>query len=112
MKSLLKKLKQKKRNKTKQLEIKLVEVKNASNPIKVQSELKELNKIHIVDKNLHEIKNKIFGVYAGEFEMFGKMSVGDQIRETHIRFRSNTEYESYINAIDQDSESEDAFFNG
>ena len=44
--------------------------------------------------------------------MVGKLSVGDQIRETHFRFRNLTEYESYINAIDQDYEAEDAIFNG
>ena len=44
--------------------------------------------------------------------MVGKLSVGDQIRETHIRFRNNIDYEAYINATDQNSESEDAFFNG
>ena len=44
--------------------------------------------------------------------MVGRLSNGDQIRESHIRFRKNTVYESYINAIDQDYESEDAIFNG
>ena len=31
---------------------------------------------------------------------------------THIRFRNIDDYESYINAIEQDYESEDAIFNG
>ena len=43
--------------------------------------------------------------------MVGKLSVGDQIRETHIRFRNNTEYEVYINANDEGYD-EDANFNG
>ena len=44
--------------------------------------------------------------------MVGKLSVADQIRETHIRFRSMDDFESYITAIDQHYESEDDFLNG
>ena len=44
--------------------------------------------------------------------MVGSLKVGDQIRETHFRFRSFSDYEAYNNAIDQDYESEDAIFNG
>ena len=63
-------------------------------------------------KNLHEIRNEILGDYAGEFEMNGKITVGDQIRTTHIRFGNTADYETYNNSIDQDYESEDAIFNG
>ena len=90
----------------------MIEIKYANNSNKSQSELKELNKIHAIDKNLHEIKNEILVDYAGEFEMAGKLSIGDQIRETHIRLRNITDYESYINAIDEGYEAEDAIFNG
>ena len=90
----------------------MVEFKYANTPDKLQSELKELNKIHVVNKNLHEIKQKILVNYTGEFEMVGKLRVGDQIRETHIRFRIITDYESYINAIDKGYDAEDAIFNG
>ena len=38
--------------------------------------------------------------------------MGDQIRQTHIRFRNTNDYEAYINSIDQDYDSEDAIFNG
>ena len=44
--------------------------------------------------------------------MVGKLTIGDQIRETHIRFRNTADYENYIDAIDQYHESEDAFFTG
>ena len=44
--------------------------------------------------------------------MVGRLSIGDQIRETHIRFRKITGYESYINAIDEIYEAKDAIFNG
>ena len=50
--------------------------------------------------------------YEGEFEMVGNLKVGDQIRQTHIRFRNISDYEAYINAIDQDYDSEDSIFNG
>ena len=35
---------------------------------------------------------------------------GDQIRQTHFRFRNNADHEAYINSIDQDSGAEDAIF--
>ena len=50
--------------------------------------------------------------YTGEFEVVGNLKVGDQIRQTHIRFRNKDDFEAYINTIDQDYDSEDALFNG
>ena len=44
--------------------------------------------------------------------MVGKLKVGDQIRQTNIRFRNMDDFEAYINAIDQNYDSEDAIFNG
>ena len=44
--------------------------------------------------------------------MVGSFGVGDQNRQTHIRFRNIADYEAYINAIDQDYESEDSIYNG
>ena len=90
----------------------MVRIKFANNPNRLHSELKELNKIHVIDKNLHETKNAILKDYVGEFEMIGRLKNADQTRETHIRFRNIDDYEAYINAIDQDYESEDAIFNG
>ena len=81
-----KKKKNKNLDKIKQLETLLINIKYANNPNKLQSELKELNKIHIINKNLHEIKIEILLDYTGEFEMVGNLKVGDQIRQTHIRF--------------------------
>ena len=74
--------------------------------------MKELNKKQVTDKNLHEMKQEILVDYAGEFETLGELSIADHIRQTHIRFRNIIDYKSYINATDQDSESEDAIFNG
>ena len=43
--------------------------------------------------------------------MVGNLKVGDQIRQTHIRFRNIADYEAYINAIDEGYDAEDAIFN-
>ena len=40
-----------------------------------------------------------------------KIKIGDQIRETHIRFRNITDHEAYINSIDEVYDAEDAIFN-
>ena len=62
MKLLLNKIKSEKKNKNldkiKQVEILLVRIKYADKPNKLESALKELNKIEVIDKNLHEIKNE------------------------------------------------------
>ena len=107
-----KKKKKKNLDKIKQLEILLVNIKYANDPNKLQSELKELNKIQVIDKNLHEIKQEILQDYIGTFEMVGKLKVGDQIRQTHVRFRNMDDFEAYINSIDQDYDSDDSIFNG
>ena len=118
VKLLFKKIKSEKRkrnknlDKIKQLETLLVKVKNADNPNKLQSELKELNKSQVVNKNLHEIKQEILIDYNGEFEMVGNLKVGDQIRQTHIRFRNLDGFESYINSIDEGYDADDCIFNG
>ena len=66
----------------------------------------------MLKKNLHEIKQEILIDYTGEFEKVGNLKVGDQIRQFHIRFRNVADYESYINAIDREYDSENALFNG
>ena len=118
LKLLLNKIKSEKRkrnkilDKIKELEILLVNIKYANNPNKLQSELKELNKIHVVNKNLNETKHEILEDYTGELEMVGNLKVGDQNRQTHIRFRNVSDYEAYINAIDEGYDAEDAIFKG
>ena len=107
-----KKKKIKNLDKIKQLEILLVKVKNANDHKKLENALKELNKYQVVNKNLHEIKQEILLDYTGEIEMIGNLKVGHQIRQTLVRFRNFSDYEAYINAIDQDYDSEDAVFNG
>ena len=43
--------------------------------------------------------------------MIGNLKVGDQIRQTNIRFRNMDDFEAYINAIDEGYDAEDAIFN-
>ena len=118
MKLLLNRIKSEKKkkiknlNKIKQLEILLINIKYANDPNKLENALKELNKIQVVNKNLHEIKQEKLQDSTGEFEMVGTLKVGDQIRQTHIRFRNMDDFESYINAIDEGYDAEDAIFNG
>ena len=106
--------KKKNRNfdKIKQLKILLVNIRYVNDPEKLYNALKELNKIQVIDKNLHEIKQEILLDYTGTFEMVGNLKVGDQIRQTHIRFRNMDDFEAYINSIDQDYDSDDSIFNG
>ena len=118
MKLLLNKIKSEKKkkyknfDKFKQLEILLVRIKYADRANKLESALKELNKIQVIYKILHEIKNEILLDYVGVFEMFGNLKVGDQIRQTNIRFRNMDDFEAYFNAIDEGYDAEDAIFNG
>ena len=44
--------------------------------------------------------------------MVGRLKIADQTRETNNGFRKFTDYESYINAIDEYYEPEDAIING
>ena len=106
-----KKKKNKNVDKTKELDLELVKIKYANNPNKLQSELKEIIIIHVVNKNLHEIENEILLDFTGEIEMVSTLKVVDQSRQTHIRFRYISDYEAYINAIDEGYDA-DSFFNG
>ena len=117
MKLLLNKIKSEKKqenenfDKIRQLEIILVRIKYADKPDKLESALKELNKIQVIDKYLLEIKNEIIRDYTGAFEMVGYLNVADHIRQTNVRFRNMDDYESYTNAIDEGYDAEDAIFN-
>ena len=75
-------------------------------------ELATNDKIYVNNINLHEIKNEILLHYVGAFEMVGNLKVGDQIRQTNIRFKNMDDFEAYINSIDVDYDAEDAIFHG
>ena len=106
MKLLLNEIKLQKKNKIAQLENELV-------TIKYKNKLdKDLNKIHVIDKNLHEIKNEVLEDYIGTFEMVGNLKVVDQVKQTHVRYRNMNAFESYINSIDEGYDADDSIFNG
>ena len=109
---LERKKKNKNANEVKKLEKESVKMKYSKNPNKLQSALKESNEIQLHIKNLREIRQEILVNYTGEFEMVGNLEVRDQIRQTHIRFRKITDYEAYINSVDEGYDVEDAIFNG
>ena len=87
-------------------------MKYADKADKLENALREINEIEVIDKSLHEIKTEILLDYSGAFEMVGNLKVGDQIRQTHIRYRNIDDYESYIIAIDEGYDAEDAIFDG
>ena len=99
-------------NKIRQLEILLVNIKYANDSNNLEDALKELNKIEVIDKNLHEIKQEISENFNDTFEMIDNLKIGDQIRQNHIRFRNIDDFESYINSIDQNYDIDDCIFNG
>ena len=89
-----------------------VKIEYVNNPNALESKIEELKKTQVGDKFIHEIKNELSKDCAGEFEVFGKISIGNQIRDAHIGLRFITEYEHYVNAIDGRCDAEDAIFNG
>ena len=52
------------------------------------------------------------GEYKVDFQMVGKIKIICQIRQTHIRFWNVTDYEHYVNSIDEGYGVEEAVFNG
>ena len=44
--------------------------------------------------------------------MVGSLIVGDQLHQTHIRFRNMIDFETYINSIDEGCDADDSIFNG
>ena len=44
--------------------------------------------------------------------MFGNLKVGEQIRQTHIRFRNTDGFQSYFKIIEEGYDAEFAIFNG
>ena len=70
------------------------------------------DKKYVSSLNSHEIKNEIFQEYTGNFEINGLMITGHVEHKTNLRFKSMDDFESYINAIDVDYDSENGTFTG
>ena len=76
------------------------------------SELATSNKIYVNNLNLHENKNEILQDCTRVFELNGLRIIGHIEHKTNIGFRSMHDFETYINAIDVDYDSEDVTFTG
>ena len=74
-------------------------------------EIATSDKIYVNKFTLHQIKNDILEDYTGDFELNGLMIIGPTEHKTNIRFKNLDDFESYINAIDVDYDSEDVIFN-
>ena len=44
--------------------------------------------------------------------MVGNLKIGDQIRQTNMRFKNMDDFEAYFNTIDEGFDAEDSIFNG
>ena len=75
-------------------------------------ELARSNKNYVNNINLHEIKNEKLQGYTGDFELNGLMIIGPVEHKTNISFKNMDDFESYVNAIDIDYDSEDVTFTG
>ena len=62
--------------------------------------------------NLHQIKEEVLKDCTGDFKMVGALVVGENLGNTHIRFRKVDDYESFFNLIDDGNDSQGAIFNG
>ena len=69
-------------------------------------ELATSNKTYVNNLNLHEIKNEILQGYTGYFELNGNMVIGPIEHKTNINLKNIDDFESFINAIDIDYDSE------
>ena len=75
-------------------------------------EIATSNKIYVYNLNLHEIENEILQDYTGDFELNGLLIIGHNELETNSRFKNMDHFESYMNTINVDYDSEDVIFTG
>ena len=69
-------------------------------------ELATSDKIYVNSLNLHQIQNEILPDYTGDFEFNGLMTIGAIEHETNYRYKKMDHFETYINAIDVDYDSD------
>ena len=70
------------------------------------------NKIYGNSLNLNGIKNEILQENTGDLELNGILIIGPVEHKTNNSFKNMDDFESYINAIDIDYDSEDVTFTG
>ena len=61
---------------------------------------------------MQEIKKEISQDYTGDFGFNGLIIIGPIEHKTNMKFKKMDDFESYINAIDVDYDSEDVTFTG
>ena len=70
------------------------------------------DKTYVTGLNPPEIKCETLLNYAGDFELNGSTVFGPVEHKTNVRFRIRDDFESYLNAIDVDYDTEDVTFIG
>ena len=75
-------------------------------------ELATSDKIYVNNLSLHGIIYQILQDYTGDFKLNGLMVIGLIEHIRNFRFKHMDDFESYINAIDFDYDSEDVTFTG
>ena len=75
-------------------------------------ELATTDKIYVDQTNLLEIKTENLQGCKSDFDLNGSMIIGPIEYKTNIRIKNTDDFESYINAIDIDYDSEDVIFTG
>ena len=70
------------------------------------------NRIFVNGENLHYIRDVILADYNGDFEMVGRITLGEVTHITAMRFRNIQDFETYINDIDEEYEGDDSIFVG
>ena len=71
------------------------------------------DKFYVNTFNLHEIKSEFLLDCKGDFEMIGPMLIDELEQKTNIRFKNVDDFETYINAIDNEGyDSDDFLFTG
>ena len=68
--------------------------------------------MYVTGLSLHEIRTEFLLDYTSDFELNGSTVKAPVEHTTNIRFRNMNVFESYINAIDNDYDSEDVTFTG
>ena len=68
------------------------------------------NRIYFNGLTLHEIGSEILSESTSDFQMIGSLLIDDRKHRTNIRFRNADNFETFINAIDFDYDSEDVIF--
>ena len=76
------------------------------------NDLATSDKKYVNNLKLHEIKNEILKDNTGDFELNGKMIIGPFEHKTIFRFKNVDDFESFINAIAVNYDSEDVTFTG